>query len=1129
MGSCPNLALLSATPRSGHRLKNSVNSSEQSREQFDRDALRLFSEALLLPPQDREGFVINECLDNAALRQEVLGLLNVHHGIREPSPLEPIGHYRIVAELGRGNMGIVYAAFDLRNGRKVALKFVNLSGPGGTAASTQLTGERKNRLLSEARTMDRARHPSIVEIYEILLDGDRPLIAMELVEGQSLHEILLRHPALDRALYMEILRQIAEALDHAHRNGVVHRDLKPANIMLSNFGMPGVAVKVKVADFGIAKLIETEGLTIPGLSPGTPGYMSPEQCQGLPVDGRSDQFALGLLAYRMLTGVLPFPLQKAENPLVVSYRIVHSPTPPATSANPELPSAVDRVLDRALAKAPDGRFTHCAEFVEALSAALAGRLVEETVAAPDAFAAPPGLAPAFKSTGRLLLAVLILSVASVALQTVLLNFHNQAASTRDYAGLLAAALAFFGFLRLPFPSRSATTRTSEAGASQIRTSIDAGVFGGLIGGAVAGTLIAILDYSVVGEVSLNGFNYAAIAGAVFGAATQLAAPWSNRLRPGASIVLPQRLSRRYWVAPVLACAGTGTLLGALILQLFWIPGASFSPVDIIGIIYSLGTFSIGVGGLLYEYDGEWKIDTGIRAIVASGGVCALHSLVAIAVFPALREPFFRGFLRHTAPLSAGATLGLIVGVFMGTQYAANLWLFQSRSPILTNPIVRRKPRPRRRRPSRIAALVALGLGLIAALFLWPSADYTVETSQAPLLAPDGTVKSDSHWSLLIVRDRKGERRFSRLFPPAENTEPPLWNWNDIWWSGAEGWLAGGIPLGGGGDVGSGILLHTADRGASWNSDGNFPVEQGRFDWGPYKGDTAYRWHEIGPVTALNAYSELRYGPPHKELWLATATGVYSSIDSGRTWRRSTPPPSDAAYPFAFALFGNLLMIVDPKQVYAVGWQGISEWSDKEPAWQLKYVTQNYYMAALDASASSDIWAVGSSGDRPEPGGTYERLKVRDLIFHRVLDPKGKSQWIPCNVAGSRCTAQNTVLEPDQGLSDIRFVDEKTGFAIGANGVIFQGSRQAGEWSWVPTRNSRTSENLASIAYDGETSTVWVVGTRGIVLNSHNMGRTWNTVVHLKTPTGGPVQITRVRFFERSLWVLGNGVIYRYQG
>jgi hypothetical protein len=277
----------------------------------------------------------------------------------EPAPtpaLPSIGRYALLAEMGRGTMGVVYRARDPLIGRDVALKAFQISFP---IAAEELELFRK-RFLLEGRIVGQLSHPNIVVVHDVGLGGDDavPYIAMELVEGSSLESVLGQGQptAVDRAL--DLVEQLASALAYAHQAGVVHRDVKPANILLTRDGVP------KIVDFGVAR-ISTAKLTGDARVFGSPAYMAPEQILGEEVDGRADLFSLGVLLYILVTGQLPF---QGDDLPSVAYKVVYrDPLPPSKLA-PTGDVGLDRVVMKALAKKREDRFQTGTELARALAA-----------------------------------------------------------------------------------------------------------------------------------------------------------------------------------------------------------------------------------------------------------------------------------------------------------------------------------------------------------------------------------------------------------------------------------------------------------------------------------------------------------------------------------------------------------------------------------------------------------------------------------------------------------------------------------------------------------------------------------------------------------------------------------------
>ena len=270
--------------------------------------------------------------------------------------MDRIGRYKIVRELGRGAMGVVYHAIDPNIGRPVAIKTIHLGGVRKAEEQERL----RERLFREARSAGILSHPGIVTIYDVEQQGELAYIAMEYVDGPTLDQLLSEPQALAPNRIFSILAQTATALDYAHGKGIVHRDIKPANIMIAGDGT------AKITDFGIAKITASEQFTMTGSIVGTPHYMSPEQVQGQPVDGRSDQFSLAVIAFEMLTGEKPYT---GEHLTTVVYKIVAEEPMAPHRINPSLGGGIDSALRKGLAKRPDARYRTCSEFIEALEKA----------------------------------------------------------------------------------------------------------------------------------------------------------------------------------------------------------------------------------------------------------------------------------------------------------------------------------------------------------------------------------------------------------------------------------------------------------------------------------------------------------------------------------------------------------------------------------------------------------------------------------------------------------------------------------------------------------------------------------------------------------------------------------------
>jgi serine/threonine-protein kinase len=263
---------------------------------------------------------------------------------------QKIGQYRVLERLGAGGMGSVYRAVDEMLGRDVALKVLDTAMEESTA-----------RLRAEAAALARLSHPGIATVYELLEDDSRLVMAMELVRGQTLQQIVEHVGVFSPRRAAELCMQALAALEHAHVTGVVHRDLKPGNLMLTDAGT------IKILDFGIARLDGSVHLTGAGAMLGTPAYMAPEQVLGHPVDKRADLYAMGVVFFRLVTAALPF---KGDTPFDMAQSQVKDPPIKARDLRSDLPEWVDDILARALAKKPVDRFQSSVEMHEAFARAI---------------------------------------------------------------------------------------------------------------------------------------------------------------------------------------------------------------------------------------------------------------------------------------------------------------------------------------------------------------------------------------------------------------------------------------------------------------------------------------------------------------------------------------------------------------------------------------------------------------------------------------------------------------------------------------------------------------------------------------------------------------------------------------
>jgi serine/threonine-protein kinase len=297
-----------------------------------------------------------------------------------------ISHYRIVGKLGEGGMGVVYKAEDTRLRRPVALKVLRRE------ALDSL--EHKQRFVREAQAAAALDHPNVCTVFEIDQADGQAFLVMALVEGQSVSSKIAERPLrLDEALDMAI--QTAQGLQAAHEKGIVHRDIKPSNLIVNQHG------QVKIMDFGLAQLADRSRLTQTTSVVGTVAYMSPEQAQRLPTDRRSDIWSLGVVLYEMVTGRVPF---EGEHEMAIIYSIINEEHEPITALRVGLPTELDRIVAKAMAKDPEARYQHVDELRVDLNnlrqMSASGKVPRFAAAAVSPAVAPafsPAAAPVFSS------------------------------------------------------------------------------------------------------------------------------------------------------------------------------------------------------------------------------------------------------------------------------------------------------------------------------------------------------------------------------------------------------------------------------------------------------------------------------------------------------------------------------------------------------------------------------------------------------------------------------------------------------------------------------------------------------------------------------------------------------------
>ena len=289
--------------------------------------------------------------------------------------LKKLGRYDLVRVLGKGAMGIVYEGRDPNLDRRVAIKTVKVEN-----LSEEAAAEYEGRFRTEARSAARLQHPNIVSVYDSDRDGDMAYLVMEYIQGDDLKHHLDKGVRYSLEQSLKMIRDLLSALDYAHKQGIVHRDIKPANLLIEPGG------RVKLTDFGVARIQDSgETTRTQGNMVGTLKYMSPEQVQGQKIDSRADLFSVGVVLYQLLTDKRPFD---GDNDFSIIHQIIGHTPPPPSSFNARLPSAIDAVVARALAKDREQRFATARDFASALQSAI--RRAEDATIVPPANPAGPG-------------------------------------------------------------------------------------------------------------------------------------------------------------------------------------------------------------------------------------------------------------------------------------------------------------------------------------------------------------------------------------------------------------------------------------------------------------------------------------------------------------------------------------------------------------------------------------------------------------------------------------------------------------------------------------------------------------------------------------------------------------------
>ena len=378
-----------------------------------------------------------------------------------PVQMEKIGKYQIIDVLGKGAMGIVYKAFDPDIDREVAIKTIQFD----LISEDSERNELMLRFVREAKAAGKMVHPNIITIFDVGKQEDMTYIVMQYIQGKSLKNLIASNKRFSSREIIHLMVQLCDALDYAHRHGIVHRDIKPANIILDKHNKP------HVVDFGVAR-VEMSTMTQAGATIGTPSYMSPEQVMGKKIDKRSDIFSLGVILYELITGQRPF---QGESITTVIYKIVNEEIPPPSVAQKGLSEDFEPIIYKSLAKIPENRYRSCEKLAADLQRI--SDLPEETLALTGFPELEASEKARLKNKRKALMAFSIAAVLmSVSIGGYFLyNKHGNRSSPREEMRVLQEAIK-------PDPPRSAepVLAVFDTDMDRLRKSFERGDYAGAI-------------------------------------------------------------------------------------------------------------------------------------------------------------------------------------------------------------------------------------------------------------------------------------------------------------------------------------------------------------------------------------------------------------------------------------------------------------------------------------------------------------------------------------------------------------------------------------------------------------------------------------------------------------------------